>query len=356
MTLPGGGAQKPRVAVVGASGYAGAELARLLVRHPAVRLAALGADSAAGKAPEELYPALRGMGLPAYRKLDAGALAAEADFVFLALPHTEALGLAGGLLAKGLKVVDLSGDFRLDDSAQYEAFYKHPHGQADLLKEAVYGLTEIHGAAVAKARLVSNPGCYTTTAILALYPLLKAGLLKPDGIIIDAKSGVSGAGRKLVQSGQFCEVEGNFSAYRVAGSHQHIPEIEQELSAAAGAPVRVSFTPHLLPLNRGIFATSYATMAKAATEADLQACVADFYRGKRFVRVLGGADMPTLRAVVGTNLIEIAVRLDARVSRAVVFSVTDNLIKGAAGQAIQNMNLMLGLDEAAGLDLSAFPV
>jgi N-acetyl-gamma-glutamyl-phosphate reductase len=344
------------VAVVGASGYAGAELARLLVRHPGVRLTALGADSAAGKAPEELYPALRGLGLPAFRKLDAAAVAAEADFVFLALPHTEALGLAGDLLAKGLKVVDLSGDFRLDDGAQYEAFYKKAHDRPDLLEEAVYGLTEIHGADVAKARLVSNPGCYTTCAILALYPLLKAGLVRPEGLIIDAKSGVSGAGRKLVQSGQFCEVDGNFSAYRVAGTHQHIPEIEQELSAAAGAPVRVSFTPHLLPLNRGIFATSYGALAREAGEAELQACVADFYRGRRFVRALGGADMPNLRAVVGTNLVEIAVRLDARVSRVVVFSVLDNLIKGAAGQAVQNMNLMLGLAEETGLELSAFPV
>jgi N-acetyl-gamma-glutamyl-phosphate reductase len=354
--MTSGAGQKPRVAVVGASGYAGAELARLLVRHKGVQLTALGADSSAGKAPEELYPALRGLGLPPYRKLDAAALAAEADLVFLALPHTESLALAGALLDKGLKVVDLSGDFRLGDSASYEEFYKHAHDQPGLLKEAVYGLTEIHGAAVAKARLVSNPGCYTTTAILALYPLLKAGLLKPGGIIIDAKSGVSGAGRKLSQSSLFCEVEANFSAYKVAGSHQHIPEIEQELSAAAGAPVRVSFTPHLLPLNRGIFSTSYADLARPATEKELQACVADFYQGKRFVRALRGADMPTLRAVVGTNMIEIAVRLDARVSRAVVFSVTDNLIKGAAGQAVQNMNLMLGLPESAGLDLDALPV
>jgi len=347
---------KHRVAVIGASGYAGAELTRLLARHPGVRLTALGADSAAGKAPEELYPALRGLDLPRFQKMDATAVAAEADFAFLALPHTESLAMAGDLLAKGLKVVDLSGDFRLQDSASYEEFYRHDHGQPGLLKEAVYGLTEIHGRRVAGARLVSNPGCYTTTAILALYPLLKAGLLKPEGIIIDAKSGVSGGGRKLSQAFQFCEVDANFSAYRVAGSHQHIPEIEQELTAAAGAPVRVSFTPHLLPLNRGIFCTSYGALAGDATEADLQACVADFYKGRRFVRALHGGDMPNLRAVVGTNLIEIAVRLDARVSRAVVFSVTDNLIKGAAGQAVQNMNLMLGLPEDAGLDLSALPV
>jgi N-acetyl-gamma-glutamyl-phosphate reductase len=350
------GAARPRIAVAGASGYAGAELARLLARHPGVRLTALFADSAAGQAPEAIYPALRGLGLPVLRKLDLSALGAEADLAFLALPHTESLKAAPALLAAGLKVVDLSGDFRLSDAGSYEAFYKQPHDQPKLLKQAVYGLTEIHGKAVAKARLVSNPGCYTTTAILALYPLLKARLVRPEGIIIDAKSGVSGYGRKLAQFNQFCEVDSNFSAYKVAGSHQHIPEIEQELSAAAGARVRISFTPHLLPLNRGIFSTSYAGVKAGVGEARLQACVADFYRGKRFVRVLRGADMPNLRSVVGTNLIEIAVRYDARVSRAVVFSVTDNLIKGAAGQAVQNMNLMLGLPEGAGLDLSALPV
>ena len=350
------GQHRHRIAVVGASGYAGAELARLLVRHPFVRLTALGADSAAGKAPEELYPALRGLGLPAFARLDAAAIAAAADLAFLALPHTESLKMAPGLLDAGLKVVDLSGDFRLQDSGDYEAFYRHAHDQPALLKRAVYGLTEIHGAAVAGASFVSNPGCYTTTAILALYPLLKVGLLRPEGIIIDAKSGVSGAGRKLAQSGQFCEVDANFSAYRVAGTHQHIPEIEQELSAAAGRPLTVTFTPHLLPLNRGIFATCYGTPAEGADEARLQACVADFYRGRPFVRALKGADMPSLRSVVGTNLCEIAVRLDARAGRVVVFSVTDNLIKGAAGQAVQNMNLMQGWPETDGLELIAQPV
>jgi N-acetyl-gamma-glutamyl-phosphate reductase len=348
--------QKPRIAVVGASGYAGAELARLLARHPGVRLTALGAHSEAGKALADLYPALRGLDLPPLRKLGVAELKEAADVVFLALPHTESLKTVPELLEAGLKVVDLSGDFRLEDGATYESFYKHAHDQPGLLREAVYGLCEIHGSEAAGARLISNPGCYTTTAILALYPLLKAGLVKPQGIIIDAKSGVSGAGRKLAQSGQFCEVDNNFSAYRVAGAHQHIPEIEMELGAAAGAEVKVSFTPHLLPLNRGIFATCYADLARGASEAELQACNADFYRGKPFVRALKGADMPSLRAVVGTNLIEIAVRLDARVSRAVVFSVTDNLIKGAAGQAVQNMNLMLGLPEGAGLDLAALPV
>jgi N-acetyl-gamma-glutamyl-phosphate reductase len=344
------------VAVVGASGYSGAELVRLLARHPLARITALGANSEAGKPLSALYPALRGLDLPLLEKLEPGDLAGRADVAFLALPHTESMKSAPGLLAAGLKVIDLSGDFRLADKAQYEAFYKHPHTEPGLLAEAVYGLCELHGVKVAGARLVANPGCYTTTSILPLYPLLKAGWIQPQGIVIDAKSGVTGAGRKLSAGTQFCEVDGNFSAYRVAGAHQHIPEIEQELSAAAGQAVTVTFTPHLLPINRGILATSYGMMVKPGTEEALQACLADFYRGKPFARVLKGGELPTLRAVVGSNLIEMAVKLDARAGRAIVFSATDNLIKGAAGQAVQNLNLMMGWPETAGLDLIAQPV
>jgi N-acetyl-gamma-glutamyl-phosphate reductase len=347
---------KVRIAIIGASGYSGAELVRLLHGHPNAVITHLAAGSAAGKELAELYPALRGLKLPTMEKLEAADLAGRADVAFLALPHTESAKLAPGLLKAGLKVIDLSGDLRLQDPSAYEAFYKAPAADAALLAEAVYGLSEIHGARVAKARLVANPGCYTTTAILALYPLIKAGLLRTDSVIIDAKSGVSGMGRKLLQANSFCEVDANFSAYKVGGVHQHIPEIEQELGAAAGAPVRVTFTPHLLPLNRGILATSYASPAKALDEAALQACLADFYRGKPFVRVLAGAEMPNLRAVVGTNVIEIAARFDARADRVIVFSATDNLVKGASGQAIQNMNLMLGLPEIAGLDLVGYPV
>lgn len=345
-----------RIAIIGASGYSGAELVRILSKHPHARISHLAADSAAGKELAELYPALRGLELPRLEKLSAADLAGKADLAFLALPHTESMKMAPALLEAGLKVIDLSGDLRLQDRAAYEAFYKAGAAEPALLQEAVYGLSEIHGAKVAQARLVSNPGCYTTTSILALYPLMKAGLLKPDSIIIDAKSGVSGMGRKLVAANTFCEVDGNFSAYKVGGTHQHIPEIEQELSEAAGAAVRVSFTPHLLPLNRGILATSYGSPTRALDEALLQACLADFYRGKPFVRVLKGAEMPNLRAVVGTNVIEIAARFDARAQRVIVFSATDNLVKGAAGQAVQNMNLMLGLPEIAGLDLVGYPV
>lgn len=348
--------QTARIAVVGASGYSGAELVRLLARHPHARVAALGANSEAGKALSQLYPALRGLDLPPLEKLEPGQLAGRADVAFLALPHTESMRSAGALLAAGLKVIDLSGDFRLADKAQYEAFYKHPHSEPGLLAEAVYGLCELHGAKVAAARLVSNPGCYTTCSILPLYPLLKAGWIRPDSVIIDAKSGVSGMGRKLLAANTFSEVDGNFSAYKVAGAHQHIPEIEQELSAAAGAPMTVTFTPHLLPVSRGILATCYAAPAKPADEAGLQACLADFYRGKPFARVLTGVDLPTLRSVVGSNLIEMAVKYDARAKRVIVFSALDNLVKGAAGQAVQNLNLMMGWPETAGLELIPQPV
>jgi N-acetyl-gamma-glutamyl-phosphate reductase len=352
MTGPG----KTRIAILGASGYSGAELVRLLARHPKVTLSFLGAASEAGKELKELYPALRGLALPRLAKLEPADLAGQADLVFLALPHTESQKLAPALLAAGLKVVDLSGDFRLRDAAQYAAFYKTEHREPAALAEAVYGLTEIHGPAVAKARLVANPGCYTTCSILPLYPLLKAGWLKIDSVVIDAKSGVTGAGRKLTNANTFAEVDANFSAYKVAGAHQHIPEIEQELSAAAGAPMTVTFTPHLLPLNRGILATCYASPAKPASEAELQACVADFYRDKPFVRVLAGAELPTLRSVVGSNLLEVAVKYDARAKRVIVFSALDNLVKGAAGQAVQNMNLMQGWPETDGLELIAQPV
>jgi N-acetyl-gamma-glutamyl-phosphate reductase len=353
MTMPD---PKLRIAVFGASGYSGAELVRLLSRHPRVRVTHLAAASSAGKALSELYPALRGIDLPKLQALEPETLKGQADLAFLALPHTESMKAAPKLLAAGLKVIDLSGDFRLQDTDDYEAFYKHAHEEGGLLKEAVYGLAEIHGEQVKGARLVANPGCYTTTAILALYPLLKDGLISPEGIVIDAKSGVTGAGRKLQDSTAFGTVDGNFSAYRVGGSHQHIPEIEQELSVAAGKDVTVVFTPHLLPLNRGILSTAYAGPAKALKAEDLVDCLKSFYAGRPFVRVLEPGQLPTLRSVVGTNLIEIGAAYDERAKKVIIFSATDNLVKGAAGQAVQNLNLMFGWPETDGLDLTALPV
>ena len=347
---------KVRVAIFGASGYSGAELLRYLVRHPQVEIVALSAESSAGKPVAELYPALRGLKLPILEKTDAASLKGKADLVFLALPHTESMKVAPGLVAAGLKVIDLSGDFRLQDASLYPQWYKVDHLAPANLPQAVYGLSEIYTDEIKKASLVANPGCYTTTSILALYPLLKSGWLKPNSVIIDAKSGVTGAGRKLVQSYAFVEVEGNFSTYKIGGVHQHTPEIEQELSAAAGQKVTVTFTPHLLPVNRGILATSYGDLAKPGEAKDLLKTLADFYQGKPFVRVLTDGSLPTLREVVGTNLFEVGLKVDARTQRAVVVSVTDNLGKGAAGQAVQNMNLMFGFEETTGLDLIPLPV
>jgi N-acetyl-gamma-glutamyl-phosphate reductase len=347
---------KTRVAIFGASGFSGAELLRYLARHPQVEITALAADSSAGKAVAELYPALRALKLPIMEKLDPASLKGKADVAFLALPHTESMKVAPALLAAGLKVIDLSGDFRLQDATLYPIWYKAEHMAPGHLPQAVYGLSEVHTEAIRTATLVANPGCYTTTSILALYPLLKAGWLKPQSIIIDAKSGVTGGGRKLVQNFAFAEVDGNFSAYKVGGTHQHTPEIEQELSNAAGQPVLVTFTPHLLPLNRGILATSYADLAKPAEAPELLKCLADFYKGKPFVRVLTDGTLPTLREVAGTNLFVVGLKVDARTKRATIISVTDNLGKGAAGQAVQNMNLMFKHEETAGLDLIPLPV
>ncbi len=345
---------KLKVAVLGASGYAGAELVRVLLRHPKVQLVALGGESSAGKKLSAYYPALRGFDM-AIEKLDAASLKGRADLAFLCLPHVQSMAVGAPLVRAGIKVIDLSGDFRLRDPKAYERAYKHTHSETDLLKEAVYGLPELHAAEIKKARLVANPGCYTTTSILGIAPLLKAGALKTSSVIIDAKSGVTGGGRKLSDAFQFVEVHDNFAAYSVGGTHRHIPEIEQELSLAAGSPVTVSFTPHLLPVSRGIFATIYADLGEGVShdEEALLGLYRSAYAGSPFVRIYGAGELPTLRSVQGTNFCDIGLKLDVRMRRVIVISCTDNLGKGAAFQAVQNMNLMQGFSESEGLDLSA---
>lgn len=343
---------KLRVAVLGASGYSGAELVRVLLAHPHVELTALGGESTAGKKLSALYPALRGLDMD-LEKLDAVSLKGRVDLAFLCLPHVQSMAFGAPLVRAGIKVIDLSGDFRLQDTARYQQFYGHAHAEPELLKEAVYGLPELHAAEIKKARLVANPGCYTTTSILGAYPLLKAGKIKANSIIIDAKSGVSGMGRKLVDAAQFVEIYDNFSAYNVGGGHRHIPEIEQELGKAAGASLHVSFTPHLLPLSRGILATIYADLNAEADEDELLKLFRDFYEGAPFVRVYERGQLPNLRSVKGTNYCDIGLKVDARCKRVIVISCTDNLGKGAAFQAIQNMNLMQGWPETEGLNFSA---
>ncbi|MBN2751767.1 MAG: N-acetyl-gamma-glutamyl-phosphate reductase [Rhodospirillaceae bacterium] len=334
------------VAILGASGYTGAELIRMLALHPRVRLTALTADRKAGQAMASVFPHLAGLDLPDLVSLDALDLSVI-DFVFCALPH----GTTQEIIAKlprDMKVCDLSADFRLDDVDVYAQWYGHAHQAPDLQSEAVYGLTELARAEIASARLVANPGCYPTSAQLPLIPLLEARLIGADPIIIDAKSGVSGAGRAAKEGSLYAEVAEGIHAYGLA-SHRHAPEIDQGLSRAFGAEVVATFTPHLMPMNRGILSTIYVRLENGVTSADLQACLAKRYAGEAFVRVLPEGQVPHTRHVRGSNLALMGVAADRRPGWAIVVSVIDNLVKGASGQAIQNMNVMLGFPETMGL-------
>ncbi|MGE4529622.1 MAG: N-acetyl-gamma-glutamyl-phosphate reductase [Rhodospirillaceae bacterium] len=339
-------ADMANVAILGASGYTGAELIRLLANHPRVRLSALTADRKAGQAMASVFPHLAAMDLPDLIALDAFD-PASADFVFCALPHGTTQEIIAGL-PRDLKVCDLSADFRLADLDAYATWYGHPHRAPDLQAEAVYGLTELAREAVAKARLVANPGCYPTTAQLPLIPLIEAGQIDLANIIIDSKSGVSGAGRAAKEGSLYCEVAEGMHAYGVA-SHRHGPEIEQGLSIAAGKPVVASFTPHLIPMNRGMLSTIYVNLAGGASAADLHATLAARYAGEPFVKVLPFGATPHTRHVRGSNLALIGVTADRRPGGVILTCAIDNLTKGASGQAVQNMNVMLGFAETLGL-------
>jgi N-acetyl-gamma-glutamyl-phosphate reductase len=341
-----------RVAVAGASGYMGAELLRLLLVHPKVQLTAVTSERLAGEPLDRLFPSLRGLtGLP-FQELDAERLAGEVDLIFLALPHAESQRHIPMLRHHGRRVIDLSADYRLHDAETFRVWYGTPHADVRGLTEAVYGLPELHRKAIASANLVANPGCYPVGAVLAIAPLLRSGLGRPDGIVIDSKSGVTGAGaqgRKADPMYLYTEANENVQAYGVL-HHRHIPEIEQELTGVAGQPVRVCFTPHLVPLNRGLFTTASVPLTRQATTADLHACYREFYAGEPFVRILPEGALPTTRAVVGSNFCDVAVMADARIGRALCLSAIDNLGKGGSGQAVQNLNLMLGWDERTGLE------
>lgn len=342
-----------RIAVLGASGYTGGELLRLLAVHGHARVVALTGDRAAGQPLAAVFPHLRSLSLPDLVKVD-DVRWDDVDLVFCALPHGTTQQVIAAL-PRHLKVVDLSADFRLRDPATYATWYGHAHQAVALQDEAVYGLTELARDRVAKARLVANPGCYPTAAQMPLIPLLRAGLVAQDGIVIDAKSGVSGAGRAAKEANLFTEVTEGIHAYGVA-SHRHAPEIEQGLSDAAGAPVTVTFTPHLMPMSRGILATTYVRLTAAASAEDLRACLLQAYADEPFVQVLPQGESPATRHVRGSNQIHIAVFADRVPGRAIVISVIDNLVKGASGQAIQNMNRMVGLAETTGLaQLPLFP-
>jgi N-acetyl-gamma-glutamyl-phosphate reductase len=343
--------KKFRAAIVGASGYTGAELVRLLARHPAVDIVALTADRKAGQGLGAVFPhlaaAAHDLALPDL--VDVGGVNWDGiDVAFFGLPHGTTQEVVAGVPGT-VKIIDLSADFRLADVDAYAKWYGAPHRAPALQGEAVYGLTEIARSRIGGARLVACPGCYPTSALLPLIPLIEAGAIEADEIIIDAKSGVSGAGRAAKESSLFAEVSEGIHAYGVA-SHRHAPEIEQSLSWAAERPVLVNFTPHLIPMNRGILATIYVRMPHGVTADDLRATLGARYRGEPFVRVAPEGFIPATRHVRGSNQCHIGVFADRIPGRAIVLSVIDNLIKGASGQAIQNMNLVCGLPETMGLE------
>jgi len=337
-----------RVGIVGASGYTGVELARLLAGHPEIHLTVATSRQYAGKLLAEVFPNLRKRVDIRCENPTIEELIDQADFFFTAVPHKTAMDIVPRLLAAGKKVVDLSADYRIHDPAVYQAWYQE-HTSPQFLAEAAYGLPELYRDQIRTARLTANPGCYPTSAILALAPLLREGLIDPATLIIDSKSGTSGAGRAANVGTLFCEVNDGFKPYKVGGTHRHIPEIEQELSAAAGAPVTVSFTPHLLPISRGILSTMYAALTSAGHGTDLQALYEAIYADEPFVRVLPAGVPPATQHVRGSNCCDISLQKDQRTGRLIVMSAIDNIVKGASGQAVQNMNLMNGFPETAGL-------
>ncbi|MFI5338289.1 MAG: N-acetyl-gamma-glutamyl-phosphate reductase [Candidatus Methylomirabilales bacterium] len=348
MTGVGKNERMRRVAIAGASGYTGAELLRLLLQHPLAKVVALTAETHANQPIGKVFPSLAGFLDLACLPLDTAKLAAEAEFVFLALPHKTSMAVGADLIQRGTRVLDLSADYRLKDAAAYPRWYKVEHVAPHLLKEAAYGLPELHRAEIAGARLVAVPGCYPTGAVLGLAPLIAEGQVDPDSVIIDAISGVSGAGRKVELPYHYSEVNESLKAYGVA-THRHTPEIEQELSRLAGREVTVSFTPHLAPLTRGILTTITVSLLSRRAAGDLLALYRKFYRDAPFVRVLAEGQLPETKHVLHSNFCDIGLVSDARTGRVIVVTAIDNLVKGASGQAVQCLNLMAGMDERAGL-------
>ena len=334
-----------KAGVVGATGYTGSETLRLLAGHPDVDVEVITSRTEQGKNVAEIFPALDGYLDLTYCDVQTDALVA-CDVVFFATPNAIAMDLVPDLLKAGTRVIDLSADFRLKDAKQWSQWYGQQHTASELLQQAVYGLPEINREAISSAQLVANPGCYPTAVILALMPALKNKTVDPSGLIADVKSGVSGAGRKAAQKTQFCEISESFSAYSVSG-HRHLPEICQLLQQISGDLIEMTFTPHLVPMNRGIHATVYARLKKKNT--DIQELYENYYKDEFFVNILPAGSHPDTRSVRGSNLCKIALHTPQQKDILVVLSVIDNLIKGAAGQAIQNMNIMFGLDEKTGL-------
>ena len=338
-----------KVGIVGASGYTGVELTRLLANHPDVELVVATSRQYAGKKLAEVYPNLHGITDLVCEDVVMEQLVDRADLFFTAVPHQTAMNIVPAFLEAGKKVVDLSADFRIDDAVVYEKWYQ-THIAKEYLEEAVYGLPELNRADIIKARLVANPGCYPTSIILGLAPLLKHKIIDCETIIADSKSGTSGAGRGAKQATLYCEVTDGFKAYGV-GNHRHTPEIEQEIAKLAGKNVKISFTPHLVPMVRGILSTVYGTLLKDVSQQDIDELYQEFYQDEMFIRPCMPGTFPATQYVRGSNYCDIGTKVDFRTNRIVIVSAIDNLVKGAAGQAVQNMNLVLGLKERLGLSV-----
>lgn len=340
-----------KVGVVGATGYAGAELVRLLSRHPKVELSVLTSQSYAGKQLWEVFPHLYGIVDKQLENFNLDNLLERCDVIFTALPHGHAMPIGEAVVKQGKRLIDLGADFRLKDLDIYQAWYKTEHTAKELVATAVYGLPELYRNAIKDSAIVANPGCYPTSAILGLAPLLTNELIDPETIIIDSKSGVSGAGRGLSLKTHFCETTNNFQAYGVA-THRHTPEIEQELRELAGVPITINFTPHLTPMIRGILSTIYGKLNKKLNSEEITQLYRGFYQGERFIRILPVGMLPSTKGVAGSNHCDISITVDPRTNRVIVLSAIDNLIKGAAGQAVQNLNVLLGVPEDTGLDFA----
>jgi N-acetyl-gamma-glutamyl-phosphate reductase len=335
-----------KVAVVGATGYAGCELIKILLGHPEATITSVSGKVEKPEKISEIFPVFKGRLDLVCDNVDVLAVSKTADLIFLALPHKISMLFVPDFLKAGKKVVDLSADYRLKDAGVYEKWYGTKHTSATLLKEAVYGLPELHKKEIEKSKFIANPGCYPTGSILGCAPLVNKKLVDTDQIIIDSKSGVTGAGRAASLALNFAELNENFKAYKI-NQHQHMPEIDQELSNAAGSKIAVTFTPHLVPMNKGILSTIYFTLKKDAGASELPALYKQFYRDAPFVRVLDEGVFPETKNVHSTNFCDIGIKVTGR--RAIVITAIDNLWKGAASQAVQNMNLMMGFGETTGL-------
>lgn len=340
-----------KVGIIGATGYAGNELVRILVNHPEVEIKWLGSKSYDGEKYSDIYRNTFEIidGICTAKTLEE--ISEDVDVIFTATPQGYLAGLLTDKVLENAKIIDLSADFRLKDVDIYEEWYKIDHKRPDLIDEAVYGLCEINRDKITpETRIIANPGCYTTTSILTLYPMVKEGVIDPNTIIIDAKSGTTGAGRKAVTANLFCEVNESMKAYGV-GTHRHTPEIEEQLGYACGLDIKLIFTPHLVPMNRGIIATCYANLSKDISEEEIRDIYNKYYKDEKFVRVLDKGVVPETRFTKGSNYVDINFFIEKRTNRLIMIGTLDNIVKGAAGQAVQNMNILFGLKEDTGLNL-----